>query len=63
MSNEALEFPTDPNFSGVSVDSTGLVRMTGDLEIKPGKLSVKLPPFLGYIFDAEEMKAFKVQFQ
>lgn len=62
MSNEPLDLPIDPSFGNSIVDSTGLVRITGNLEIKPGKLAVKLPPFIGYVFDEDELKAYKVQF-
>ncbi len=62
MSNEPLDLPVDPGYPGGIVDSTGLVRITGVLEIKPGKLSVKLPAFLGYVFDDVELKAYRVQF-
>lgn len=62
MSNEPLDLPTDPGFPGGMIDSTGLVRISGALEIKPGKLSVRLPPFLGYVFDELELRAYKIQF-
>ncbi len=62
MSNEPLDLPTDAGFSGGMIDGTGLVRISGALEIKPGKLSVKLPSFLGYVFDDIELRAYKVQF-
>jgi len=60
--DEKLDLPFDAGFSGGIVDSTGLIRIAGELEIKPGKLSVKLPAFLGYVFDDVELQAYKVQF-
>lgn len=63
MSHEPLDLPIDSVITiGAAVDSTGLVRITGVLEIKPGKTAVKLPPFIGYIFDEDELKAYKIQF-
>jgi hypothetical protein len=40
MSNEALSLPVEPSFDGGIIDSTGLVRITGNLEIKPVSNSV-----------------------
>jgi len=62
MSNEALPDPQDATVLTPVIDSTGMVRISGALEIRIDKLHVKLPAFFGYIFDDEDYKAHRINF-